>query len=119
MSPENFQDKLRVRYLERGCPTPCQIQRGIEKGQKLTEISLATGIDNFFVLEKVFHPDGKYFINKMPKFKNSIQKIKDRGDGEALLNFLTPECVKKNGSINIKKLRQNFNKNGANQKDKN
>jgi len=109
MSPENnLTQKLFSRYQkENHSPTPCQVQRQIEKNrenqEKLSELKEELDL-------KSFHFPFDALTNKGPEFianlKASLEQIKTHPDGEILISLIDAKEIHSDGTIKIKELKK-------------
>lgn len=112
MSIEDLQRKLASRLNPQNqSPTPCQIQRQIERNaelqSRLAHLQKEIGIDNIppLFLDPLADkdPEDPVFIANL---KASLEKIARRPDGEILIHLITPNLIRRDGTINIKELKK-------------
>lgn len=111
MSAENFLNKLHDRYLNRVKElTPVQIQKIINKNEFISDLSEKSGINNTYLLESVFFPNGKFLTYKAENFIESLTEFKNNySDAESMLSFIDIKCIgEKTGKLITRRVVKRF-----------
>lgn len=113
MDTEKLSWELMKTYLSNFSkdPTPCQTQKIISQNTFITGLSELTGIQNTFVLEKVFIKKNKPLTHNAENFIKSLEEFK-KNDEKALLKItlLDEKCIReKTGKLDTRRLTKLYN----------
>ncbi len=112
MTAEHFLSNLRRLYSDAPQLTPLRISKYVDEKRRLATLQEKIGAEiPDSVLKTFLGRNGAFRYDKLNRLSESVRKITERY-GIAAFAKLDEKCIRKNGSINEKKLRKRLNGDG-------